>query len=202
MEQAPLFSAEQAILQAFAAVPNPGPFRPDIIDVIGAIGTPDSTARTLAVSRFVNVTRAVTAAPGIGAKWAALYRDAIGLDFDATKPLFADLDAVRETTLKAAWKDPATLRALVGPVLPVRAPAVKLELKMIGRPFELDFDLNAAGEAEWLAAGADKVTAGALLAERDKKPFLVVIPRAGDRRFLDAQRWYYCGADSDVDYLD
>lgn len=38
--------------------------------------------------------------------------------------------------------------------------------------------------------------------ERDAKPFLVVIPKGGDRRYLDAQRWYYCGADSDVDYLD
>lgn len=38
--------------------------------------------------------------------------------------------------------------------------------------------------------------------ERDSKPFLVVIPVDGDRRFLDPTRWFYCGADSDLDSLD
>ena len=38
--------------------------------------------------------------------------------------------------------------------------------------------------------------------ERESKPFLVVIPRDGDRRFLDPMRWYYGGADSDIDALD
>jgi GNAT superfamily N-acetyltransferase len=37
--------------------------------------------------------------------------------------------------------------------------------------------------------------------ERDTKPFLVVIPVEGDRRFLDPTRWYYGGADSDLDFL-
>jgi len=35
--------------------------------------------------------------------------------------------------------------------------------------------------------------------ERDSKPFLVVIPQRGDRRFLDPTRWFYGGADSDLD---
>jgi GNAT superfamily N-acetyltransferase len=38
--------------------------------------------------------------------------------------------------------------------------------------------------------------------ERDNKPFLVVIPPDGDRRFLDPMRWFYCGADSDLDRLE
>ena len=38
-------------------------------------------------------------------------------------------------------------------------------------------------------------------AERDSKPFLAVIPKDGDRRFLDPMRWFYCGADSDLDSL-
>jgi GNAT superfamily N-acetyltransferase len=38
--------------------------------------------------------------------------------------------------------------------------------------------------------------------ERDSKPFLVMIPKDGDRRFLDPQRWFYGGADSDLDALD
>ena len=38
--------------------------------------------------------------------------------------------------------------------------------------------------------------------ERDQKPFLVGIPDDGDRRFLDPLRWFYCGADSDLDALD
>lgn len=37
---------------------------------------------------------------------------------------------------------------------------------------------------------------------RDEKPFLVSIPDGGDPRFLDPQRWFYCGADSDLDALE
>jgi hypothetical protein len=39
-------------------------------------------------------------------------------------------------------------------------------------------------------------------AEREHKPFLCMIPKAGDRRFLDPDRWYYNGADSDLDTLE
>ena len=38
--------------------------------------------------------------------------------------------------------------------------------------------------------------------ERETKPFLVMIPPDGDRRFVDPQRWFYGGADSDLDSLD
>lgn len=35
--------------------------------------------------------------------------------------------------------------------------------------------------------------------ERQHKPFLCMIPSGGDRRFLDPDRWFYTGADADVD---
>lgn len=38
--------------------------------------------------------------------------------------------------------------------------------------------------------------------ERDSKPFLCMIHKDGDRRFLDSQRWFYTGADSDLDTLE
>ena len=38
--------------------------------------------------------------------------------------------------------------------------------------------------------------------ERDSKPFLCMIPKDGDRRVIDPQRWFYTGADSDLDALD
>ena len=38
--------------------------------------------------------------------------------------------------------------------------------------------------------------------ERESKPFLVMIPKDGDRRFVDPQRWFYTGADSDLDRLE
>jgi GNAT superfamily N-acetyltransferase len=38
--------------------------------------------------------------------------------------------------------------------------------------------------------------------EREHKPFLCMIPTPGDRRFLDPDRWYYSGADSDLDSFD
>ncbi len=38
--------------------------------------------------------------------------------------------------------------------------------------------------------------------ERDGKPFLCMIHKDGDRRFLDPQRWFYTGADADLDTLE
>ena len=38
--------------------------------------------------------------------------------------------------------------------------------------------------------------------EREHKPFLCMIPPGGDRRFLDAERWFYTGADSDRERQD
>lgn len=38
--------------------------------------------------------------------------------------------------------------------------------------------------------------------ERESKPFLCMIPKDGDRRFIDPDRWFYCGADSDLDRLE
>lgn len=38
--------------------------------------------------------------------------------------------------------------------------------------------------------------------ERDAKPFLCMIPKDGDRRFVDPDRWFYSGADSDLDRLE
>jgi hypothetical protein len=29
-----------------------------------------------------------------------------------------------------------------------------------------------------------------------------MIPKDGDRRFVDPDRWFYCGADSDLDRLE
>jgi len=38
--------------------------------------------------------------------------------------------------------------------------------------------------------------------EREGKPFLCMIPSEGDRRLLDPDRWFYSGADSDLDTLE
>ena len=38
--------------------------------------------------------------------------------------------------------------------------------------------------------------------ERESKQFLVAIPEHGNPRFLDPMRWFYGGADSDLDTLE
>jgi hypothetical protein len=55
--------------------------------------------------------------------------------------------------------------------VPVRQEKVLLELKAVGEKFPLEFDLNAAGEAEWLAAGVERAAIEKILAERDRLPF-------------------------------
>jgi hypothetical protein len=174
LDQPGLQASEQQLLKALASLPARNGFRPDIVDMVSAVGTQGSPERAVAISRFVSVTRGVTARPDIRAKWAALYRDGISLDLGDAKALFAELDTVRELVVEAALKDPLTLRSAVGPVVPVRAPKVMLELKALGEKFPLEFDLNAAGDADWLAAGVERTVADAIERERDRAPFASV----------------------------
>ena len=174
LDQPGLQAAEQQLLKAIAQLPARNEFRPDIVDLVSAVGATGSPERAVAVSRFVSVTRGVTARPEIREKWAALYRDGIRLDLHGSKALFVELDSLRDGVVEAAMKDPQTLRNAVGPVVPVRAAKVMLELKALGEKFPLEFDLNAAGDADWLAAGADRATDEKIQRERDKAPFASV----------------------------
>ena len=174
LDQPGLMEAEQELLRALSTLPAKDEFRPDLIDFVSAVGKPGSAQRALAISRFVNVTRGVTARPEIREKWRRLYGDAVSLDIDGTKPLFTELDAIRQAIVEAAVADSGVLRKGIGPVLPVRAPKVLLELKAFGRKFPLEFDLNAAAEAEWLAAGVDAAAVEKLQKERDRAPFVSI----------------------------
>ncbi len=174
LDQPGLQAAEQQLLEAIALLPARNGFRPDIVDLVSAVGAPGSPERGVAISRFVSVTRGVTARPEVREKWAALYRDGVGLDINGSKPLFAEMDTLRDGVVEAAAKDPRSLRTAVGPVVPVRAPKVMLELKALGEKFPLEFDLNAAGDADWLAAGADRAASEKIQRERDKAPFASV----------------------------
>jgi hypothetical protein len=159
------------LLRAIASMKSEAPFGPDIVDFVTCVGGPGSPERKLAVSRFVNVTRAVTAHPGVRARWTSLYRSALALDVAGVKPMFAELDAIRDATIDAALGDPSVLRRRLGPILPVRQEKVLLELKALGEKFPLEFDLNAAGEAEWVASGVERALVEKVLAERDRAPF-------------------------------
>ncbi len=174
LDQPGLQAAEQQLLEALARLPARNGFRPDVVDLVSAIGAPDSPERAVAVSRYVTVTRGVTARPEVREKWSTLYQDAISLDLAGSKAVFAELDALREAVVEAASKDPHALRNGVGPVVPVRAPGVMLELKALGEKFPLEFDLNAAGDADWLAAGADPAARDRIRRERDRTPFASV----------------------------
>jgi len=171
LDQPGLLEAEQELLRALATLPAKNEFRPDLIDFVSAFGKPGSARRALAISRFVNVTRGVTARPEIREMWRRLYGDAVNLDVDGTKPLFTELDALRQGIVDAATADAGVLRKGIGAVLPVRAPKALLELKAFGQKFPLEFDLNSATEAEWLAAGVDAATAEKLQKDRDRAPF-------------------------------
>lgn len=169
--QPALLEAERTILRALSTLGRQPGYRPDLVDLVAGIGEEGSPERAMAISRFVNVTRAVTARADVRARWASLYGSALSLDLAATKPLFTELDAVRDETIDAALRDPSVLRRQLGPIVPVRQEKVLLELKAVGEKFPLEFDLNAAGEAEWLAAGVERAAIGKILAERDRLPF-------------------------------
>lgn len=93
----------------------------------------------------------------------------------------AELHVVDLVTAPDAWH--AALRGIVrhaAEATEARAVSIKL------------FSIDARRRNMWRSG----------FIERGTKPFLCMIPRNGDRRFLDPQRWFYCGADSDLDALD
>jgi hypothetical protein len=172
--QAGVLDAERTLLRAFSTLARGSGFRPDLVDLVTNVHEAGSPERGLAISRFVSVTRAVTADREVRARWTSLYKSALALDIEATKPQFAALDATRDAVVEAALGDPSVLRGQLGPVLPVRQEKVLLELKALGQKFALQFDLNAAGQAEWLAAGVERAVFEKALAERDRAPFASV----------------------------
>jgi hypothetical protein len=166
-----LLDAERALLRAFSSLKRGSGFRPDLVDLVDNVGEAGSPERAMAISRFASITRSVTADSDVRARWTSLYQSALALDTAATKSQFAALDATRDAVVEAALRDPSVLRRQLGPLLPVRQEKVLLELKAFGETFPLEFDLNAAGEAEWLATGVERVVLDKALAERDRLPF-------------------------------
>ncbi len=92
----------------------------------------------------------------------------------------ATLWIVDLVTVPGAWH--AALRAIVRHAA-ARTSAVHVAIKL--------FTLDGRRRGMWWSG----------FAERDGKPFLCMIPRGGDRRFLDPDRWYYNGGDSDLDSI-
>lgn len=147
--------------------------RPDLVDVVAAYGQ-DDKARRHAVERFVAITRGVTAKPAMRAEWAALHEAAVDLDIAAARKLADALEASRREIVDAAVKNVDTLRAGIGPVLPVVLERVKVQLKALGEPFAVEFDLNAISEADATLLTPDAALRARIRGERDQRPFASV----------------------------
>jgi hypothetical protein len=156
-----------ALQRAAVSVQQP---RPDLIDVVAAYGT-DPQQRRTAIEPFVAITRGVTANPALRIDWARLFQSAVELDVNGARALVDKIDAVRRGIVDAAIADPSTLRAGVGPQLPVRMAAVTVQLKALGEPFAVEFDLNALDGAQLATLAPDAAMRARIRAERDSRPF-------------------------------
>jgi hypothetical protein len=171
LDQPALLEAELRLVAALQRVPAiQEPYRADLVDLVAAYGN-DPPSRRHALERFVGITRGVTARPGMRSAWAALHEAAVNLDIASARKLADGLEAARRELVEAAVKEPATLRAGVGPVLPVRLTAATVQLKALGEPFPIEFDLNAAGGAELKRLTPEPELRARIRAERDTRPF-------------------------------
>jgi hypothetical protein len=173
LQQPAILAAEEVLLGALAAAADgdAAAFRPDLLDVVAHVGADKSPARRLAAVRAVEITRGVTADASVRPAWREFYGAAVALDQRASAAAFKAMEARRIALQDAAVADAASLRAAVGPVVPVRAPAVLLAIVAFGEPFALEFDLNAATALEWRALKVEAATMARILAARDSKPF-------------------------------
>jgi hypothetical protein len=171
LNQQPIVDAELRLVEALERAGSiQQDYRADLCDVVASYGRDDSTRRH-AVERFVAITRGVTARPVMRTEWAALHRAAVDLDIGAARQLADRLEQARREIVEGAMKDLGTLRAGVGPVLPVSLGGVKVHLKALGEPFAVEFDLNAMAGAELKVLTADAALRGRIRAERDQRPF-------------------------------
>ncbi len=174
LTQQALVDAELRLVEALQRSASTGePHRPDLVDVVAAYGK-DAAARRYAVERLVGVTRGVTAKPGMRTEWAALHQAAVDLDIVSARKLSDALEASRRAIVEAAVADVETLRAGIGPVIPVRLPEKKVQLKALGEPFEVEFDLNAMSAAELRLLTPDAALRARIRGQRDQRPFASV----------------------------
>jgi len=106
-------------------------------------------------------------------------RDGVPIGTCAIEKMGPNMRIVDISAVPGAWH--ACLAAIVAHVGRTQARLVDIKL----------FSLDGRDRQMWRSG----------FVERDSKPFLVMIPKDGDRRFLDPQRWFYGGADSDLDAL-
>jgi hypothetical protein len=171
LDQPALVDAELRLVEALRRADAVRlPYRPDLVDVVAAYGG-DAPGRRHAVERFVGVTRGVTARPSMRNDWASFHQAAVDLDIAVARKLADGLEAARREIVDAAVKDPATLRTGIGPLLPVVLERVKAQLKALGEPFAVEFDLNAMGAAELNVLTPDRMLRAQIRKERDTRPF-------------------------------
>jgi hypothetical protein len=177
LDQPALVEAEMTLLEAFASLPATGSatFRPDLVDLVAALVALRPQAGDIAVSRFVDVTRGVTARPAIREQWRTLYDKAIMLDLAEAKALIPQMDVARGEIVAQARRDLGSLRAGVGPVIPVRCPSSSFQLKALGEAMPVEFDLNAMSAAEYaLLSSLSSDTQAGIERERARAPFASV----------------------------
>ena len=177
LDQPALLDAEMVLLEALAALPPPDPdhFRPDLLDVMEALARGNPHTGEIAISRFVDVTRGVTARPSLRTRWHTLYDAAILLDLNTAKPLITAMDAERGDIVAEARRQIGVLRAGVGPVIPVRVKGARFELKALGEQDPVEFDLNGMSLAEMaLLASRDAASQTRIGRERERAPFASV----------------------------
>ncbi len=170
LAQPGLLQAETELLQALRVAHDREGTDASVLDLLR--GIEEAEARERAIAIWVDLTRGVTADAAMAGRWKALYGAAEAMDVARVERAIRALEAARAAIVKDATADPHTLAKAVGPVLPVRAGRKTLRLKALGETFPLEFDLNAAGEAEWAAVpGVPGKIRTHILAQAAKGPF-------------------------------
>ncbi len=174
LDQPDLVTVEMTLLAAFAALPasDAASFRPDLLDLVAALGRVSAHAGDAGRARLVDITRGVTAEPAVRDRWRTLYEKALMLDLVDAKALVSQMDAERGRIVVEAARDVMTLRAGVGPVIPVRVPGVVVQLKALGETMPVEFDLNAISAPEYsLLPSLDASARERIEHERGRAPF-------------------------------
>lgn len=185
LDQSGLLRAEIEVLQGLRAAHDEEGPGADLLDLVRATARHVPQLKDGALAIFVDLTRGVTADRAVQGLWRDLYSASTAMDMARVQALALDLQSRRARIYDKARTDPATLGDAVGPIVPVQVATASsrlgdfqarppmVHLVVFGDPFAVEFDLNAAGPAEWaIVPGLSADERKRIEAEAARGPFL------------------------------
>ncbi|MFZ2955912.1 MAG: hypothetical protein WA705_03315 [Candidatus Ozemobacteraceae bacterium] len=150
LSQPGLLEAELALFAALRDTHREFGSKATLLDLVKLLirREPEQAKKTTSI--FLGITHGITENAGVGVLWHELYQASLVLDGTKAGPGLQQYVAMTASLAATIASHPELIGKCLGSPIPVRVKAIQLHLPgIVPEPFPLEFDLNAAGNAEW-----------------------------------------------------